>query len=309
MKRKTLSIPWPDFHFDLKAKSLEKWLPTPGNLLISLLVLGVVLWTNGAGASGLGAPMSPHSSTTTISYQGRLADSSGNPLTTAGVAMQFRLYAANTGGSPLWSETQAAVPVEDGLFHTLLGSTTPIPVSLLASNNLLWLGVTVGADSEMMPREQLASVPYAMVASTVPDESITADKLSPDVFNVLGLSGWERDESSTSNPTVISQSNILVQHGYAQHIVTAADITAQFYDHSVALPVPFKAGTVPTVLLTYTGESGSAGDVLKGGVTNGAGGTLGRLLSANNTSFTIRGSGGYAGRRDGFHWIAIGQKP
>ena len=42
----------------------------------------------------------------------------------------------------------------------------------------LWLGVTVGSEpGEMSPRERIASVPYAMVAS-VPDGSITQAKLA-----------------------------------------------------------------------------------------------------------------------------------
>jgi len=72
--------------------------------------------------------------------------------------------------------------VEDGLFHVLLGSTNPIPVSLLANNSTLWLGIKVGSDSEMTPREQIASVPYAMIASTVPDGAITGEKLSNSLF-------------------------------------------------------------------------------------------------------------------------------
>ncbi len=42
-------------------------------------------------------------STGTIAYQSRLADSSGNPLTST-LAMSFRLYSAATGGAPLWTE-------------------------------------------------------------------------------------------------------------------------------------------------------------------------------------------------------------
>jgi len=135
--------------------------PNPGTLII----LAVFLLAQSAGALPLKVPATTSSSTTTtISYQGRLADSSGNPITSPGVAMQFRLYNVDTGGAPLWEETHAAVPVEDGLFHVLLGSTNPIPVSLLASNSTLWLGITVGSDSEMTPREQIASVPYAMAS-------------------------------------------------------------------------------------------------------------------------------------------------
>ena len=137
-----------------------------------------LFWATNAGALPLRAPALTGDSTTTISYQGRLADSAGNPITSSGVAMQFRLYDVDTGGAPLWEETHAAVPVEDGLFHVLLGSTNPIPVSLLASNSALWLGITVGSDSEMTPREQIASVPYAMVASKLAGEGITTDQIA-----------------------------------------------------------------------------------------------------------------------------------
>ena len=177
MKAKTyIHIPvwWPGLPGDWRA-----WLPSRGNVLFTLLVVAGLLWATTAGALPLRAPTLAGDSTTTISYQGRLADSSGNPITTPGVGMQFRLYNTDTGGSPLWEESHTAVPVEDGLFHVLLGSTNPIPVSLLANNNTLWLGITVGSDSEMVPREQIASVPYAMIASTVPDGSITEDKLAP----------------------------------------------------------------------------------------------------------------------------------
>ena len=178
-KRLNLSIPlwWPG---GPGWRRLARWLlPSPGNVLFTLLVVVGLLWANNAGALPFRAPTLAGDSTTTISYQGRLADSSGNPINTSGVGMQFRLYNTDIGGSPLWEESHTAVPVEDGLFHVLLGSTNPIPVSLLANNSTLWLGVTVGSDSEMTPREQIASVPYAMIASTVPDGSITEDKLAP----------------------------------------------------------------------------------------------------------------------------------
>ena len=171
--------------------------PHPGTFIVTLLVVGAVLFAQQAGALPFRAPMLVGDSTTTISYQGRLADSIGNPVTTSGVGMQFRLYNTDTGGSPLWEESHPAVPVEDGLFHVLLGSTNPIPVSLLANNSTLWLGITVGADSEMTPREQIASVPYAMIASTVPDGSVTTAKIADgavtsaklNVDNGLGMNG------------------------------------------------------------------------------------------------------------------------
>ena len=161
--------------------------PHPGTFIVTLLTVGAVLFAQQAGALPFRAPMLAGDSTTTISYQGRLADSNGNPVTTSGVGMQFRLYNTDTGGSSLWEEPHTAVPVEDGLFHVLLGSTAPIPVSLLANNSTLWLGITVGADSEMRPLEQIASVPYAMIASTVPDGAVTTEKIADEAVTQAKL--------------------------------------------------------------------------------------------------------------------------
>ena len=186
-KHLNLSIPlwWPS---GPGWRRLACWLlPSPGNALFTLLVVAGLLWATSAGALPFRAPMLAGDSTTTISYQGRLADSSGDPITTSGVGMQFRLYNTDTGGSSLWEEPHTAVPVEDGLFHVLLGSTNPIPVSLLANNSTLWLGITVGSDSEMTPREQIASVPYAMIASTVADGAVTTEKIADEAVTQAKL--------------------------------------------------------------------------------------------------------------------------
>jgi len=186
---------WP--RLDLgRRRWLRALVPNPGNVLFTLLVVAGLLWATNAGALPSRAPTLAGDSTTTISYQGRLGDSAGNPVTTSGVGMQFRLYNTDTGGSPLWEESHTAVPVEDGLFHVLLGSTNPILVSLLANNSSLWLGITVGSDSEMTPREQIASVPYAMIASTVPDGSVTTEKLAD-----AAVTG---DKLNTDNGLVVS---------------------------------------------------------------------------------------------------------
>jgi len=175
-----LQIPlwWPDGPtWQRLARAL---VPHPGTLVTTLLVVGAVLFAQNVGAGPFKTPALTGTSTTTISYQGRLADASGNPVTSSGLGMVFRLYNADSGGSPLWEERHMAVPVEDGLFHVLLGSLNPMLVSLLASHSTLWLGITVGSDSETTPREQIASVPYAMIASTVPHGGITSGKITLD---------------------------------------------------------------------------------------------------------------------------------
>ncbi|MBI3958620.1 MAG: hypothetical protein HY328_07410 [Chloroflexi bacterium] len=174
-----LRIPHPEWSFD--RRSLERWLPSRGNVIFTLVMIAVLLWAQSAGAVPFRAESA--ASTGTIAYQGRLADSSGNPLTST-LNMSFRLYAASSGGTPLWTEQWTGpngVKVSDGLFNVMLGSLTPIAQAVITGNSTLFLGITVGTDDEMSPRVQLGSVPFAVQALTVPDGSITAAKLAGDV--------------------------------------------------------------------------------------------------------------------------------
>lgn len=161
-----------------------RWLPNRGNVLFTIFMIGLLLWAQSAGAIGPFAISGTTAvSTNTIAYQGRLASAGGTPLTQT-ISMEFRLYSVATGGAPLWTEQWAgsnSVQVSDGLFNVMLGSLTPIPQSVISGSSNLFLGITVGTDSEMSPRVQLGSVLFAVQALTVPDGSITAAKLAADV--------------------------------------------------------------------------------------------------------------------------------
>ena len=156
------------------------WLPSRGNVLFTLVIVFALFWAQSANALPWQAPSLAATSTGTWPYQGRLADSAGNPIT-ATVPMIFRLYNASTGGVPLWEELwtgPSSVQVSDGLFNVMLGSLTAIPQSLVGGNSSLWLGITAGTDDEMAPRIQLGSVPFAVQALTVPDGSIGTAKIA-----------------------------------------------------------------------------------------------------------------------------------
>jgi hypothetical protein len=188
----------------------RKWLPSRGNVLFTLLVIGLFFWAQNAGAISIGAPMAAPTSTAGIPYQGRLADKSGAPLTQT-VNMIFRLYSVASGGSPLWEEQWTgsnSVQVSDGLFNVMLGSVTPIPPSVITGNSNLFLGITVGTDSEMSPRVQLGSVPFATQALTVPDGSITSGKLADRSITLSKL-------APNILPRVISQKHIGYTQAYA----------------------------------------------------------------------------------------------
>ncbi len=123
---------------------LRTLLPTPGNVLFTLLVVAGLLWANSVGALPLRAPAAAGTSTGTIAYQGRLADADGNPLTGT-YNMIFHLYDVASGGTPLWTEQWTGsngVKVSDGLFNVMLGSLEPIPATTSSGWASPWAPMT-----------------------------------------------------------------------------------------------------------------------------------------------------------------------
>ena len=164
----------------------------------TLVMMALLLFAYHAWAAPSAAPqVAPASQVNTglLSYQGYLTDASGEPLS-GDVDITFRLYDAPSGGAALWTEAHTnanAVPVEDGLFNVMLGSLTPIS-STVWSSGASYLGVQVGNDAEMAPREVVGNVPTAL---TVPDGAITMDKLGEQPYYFHGAfatpSEWMAD--------------------------------------------------------------------------------------------------------------------
>lgn len=105
-------------------------------------------------------------SASNMSYQGKLLDSNGIPINSSGLQMIFNIYNAATGGTSLWNETIPSVPVSNGVFSVQLGNVIPgsLTPQVFASSPT-YLGVAVGGDSEMTPRQLLSASPYAFSAA------------------------------------------------------------------------------------------------------------------------------------------------
>jgi hypothetical protein len=126
---------------------------TKNNLVLALLTTGAVaLLLLAVGIARADAP-------TKINYQGRLTDPNDVPVPDGNYPITFTIYDALSGGNVKWTETQM-VPVIDGIFSILLGNVTPLQPSIF--NGDCWLGLKVGTDTEMMPRQQIVSVAYAL---------------------------------------------------------------------------------------------------------------------------------------------------
>ncbi len=104
-----------------------------------------------------------------LSFQGRLSDSKDIPINSL-KQVRFALYNSDTASaaaSLLWQETNPITPNKDGFFSTHLGKVTPIAQSVFSDNPNLYLGITIGDDQELKPRQQLATVGFAANAETL----------------------------------------------------------------------------------------------------------------------------------------------
>jgi len=130
----------------------------PNHYLVLFAVMALMSLALGP---ALAAPV-----TQSITYQGKLTNAAGSPLTGT-YSVKFSLYQASSGGTALASSTQS-VTSTNGLF------TTPIAFSPgFFDGRALWLGIQVGTDPEMTPRQEIRPVPYAL--SLRPGALITAD--------------------------------------------------------------------------------------------------------------------------------------
>lgn len=98
-----------------------------------------------------------------MNYQGTLTDAGGVALDTT-VSMTFSIYTDSTGGSLIWTETQPAVEVNSGIFNVLLGRVNTI-LDTVFNDPSRWLGIQVGGDPELQPRQRIAAVGYAFWAA------------------------------------------------------------------------------------------------------------------------------------------------
>jgi hypothetical protein len=99
----------------------------------------------------------------TLSYQGVLKDSVGNPVPDGNYAMAFALYDTPSGGEPYWME-QDSVPVKDGVFNVILGKL--VSLGEVSFDTPYWLGISLTGSPEMTPRVELSAAPYALHAAS-----------------------------------------------------------------------------------------------------------------------------------------------
>jgi hypothetical protein len=133
-----------------------------GVVFLCLAVLGALV------------PLTPaRAVTSTINYQGKLTTPANVAVANGQYNMRFWLLTSPSIAttSAVWTETLTGsnrVPVTNGLFSIMLGSTTPL--TGVDFTQTLYLGVEIGGtstpvwDGEMLPRKILGTVPAAFEA-------------------------------------------------------------------------------------------------------------------------------------------------
>ncbi|MFH1052323.1 MAG: hypothetical protein V1779_15490 [bacterium] len=175
---------------------------------------------------------------TEISYQGRILDTDGNPVSDGNYLMLFSVWkhATSTDVTNLvFTETQN-VNLVNGFFNVNIGSVADM--MNVPWGNELWLETKLG-DNAPYPRTKLTSVPYSFftykaetaikadIATTVEDGAITQSKLADGVMAIpMGTAGGSLS-GEYPNPVIDPQAIIdAIEPGSITQEKLASNITA-----------------------------------------------------------------------------------
>ncbi|HOX06842.1 MAG TPA: hypothetical protein PK280_10605 [Planctomycetota bacterium] len=171
--------------------------------------------------------------------------STGDPRT-GSFNITFRIYDQASGGAALWTETQAAVPVNTkGVFSVMLGGVTALNLSF---DSQYWMSIQVGSETELAPRYQLASAPYAIRSKTSESADTTAGlqgravaSTAPSSGQVLKWNGsaWapgtdETGSGGSGDITAVNAGNGLTGGGASGDVTLAVSFAGTGSSNNVA---------------------------------------------------------------------------
>jgi hypothetical protein len=114
-----------------------------------------------------------------INYQGLITDTAGEPIESGTNTVTVTLYQVETDGTSIYTESFIDVTSDaDGIYSIQIGDTNLQAV--LEANSELWLELVINGQT-LSPRQEINSVPYALVADSAnrlinaSDSSISGD--------------------------------------------------------------------------------------------------------------------------------------
>lgn len=147
-----------------------------------------------------------------FTYQGRLTDDSGVPVTGA-VTGTFHIIKGGDelgGGHPVFSETHTNMHLDaNGTFSVVIGSISNIPITAIADGSISnrYLEAVINNETNR-PRQQLVAVPYSITSLKNLEQTITARYTTGSTpqtisHNVLTVVNFETKSIDTHNAVTI----------------------------------------------------------------------------------------------------------
>jgi hypothetical protein len=138
----------------------------------------------------------------TFTFQGRLENADGVPVSST-LNMTFKLY--DNQNNSLWSDS-LSVSIVAGSFDLLLGKSESNPIPFTVNQHARYIGLAVGSDPEMEPRQEIGGVLRAGMALSVTDAAITTSKLADNAVTAekLSASGGTSLSNGTSGQILLS---------------------------------------------------------------------------------------------------------
>ncbi|CAG0936550.1 hypothetical protein TFLX_05431 [Thermoflexales bacterium] len=172
-----------------------------------------------------------------IGVQGKLTDASGNPLT-GDYGITFRLYDTVDGTLALCSDSNT-VAVQNGLFNSYIDN---------CYNDLwgqkVWLGVQVGSDAEMTPRQVIYPVAYALtlrpgaLISGTLDGILTINGTGGD----LGTDDYDAFSAYAKGGGEAVQARAL--NGFGVYATSETNVAIEGFSHNTTSNIPAILGCV-----------------------------------------------------------------
>jgi hypothetical protein len=215
---------------------------------------------------------------------------------TGATGITFALYAEQTGGAPLWSETQNVQAGPDGRYTVLLGAAKSegLPADLFTAEQAHWVGVSVEGQAEQ-PRILLVSAPYALKAG----DAETLGGLPPSAFLLAAPAAAGAAAASVAKPQAMPGASpdaacaAIASDGTATANQVAKFTAACAIEPSAIFESGGKVGigtTAPTVALEVAGNVAVAGSISATGAAALAGVSLPAVETATASAGSISNS-------------------
>jgi Chaperone of endosialidase len=218
-----------------------------------------------------------------VPFSGSLTEPDGKSLS-GETAITFMIFKDQTGGEPLFAETQAVTPDASGHYRVQLGATLAngLPADLFASGEARWLEIQAAGQTPQ-PRVLMTSVPYALKAA----DSATLGGLPASAFVLAGSKAATDLATAAVSAGTTTASTVTTTGGIAGYVPeftgasTIADSPVFINGANIGIGT-----TTPTASLDVNGTA-----LISGALTANGGATIGGSLELAPTGTATAAAG------------------